>query len=226
MPRSGIRPSGNWYPGDKDGKGGIYEFRDQARAIAAATDRRFPRRRSKPARRSPGSIRPGSCADSQRRALLDCVQRPSADRQRHEDDPSRRGTRSSGIVSEGQRRRRVAKHVSRPGAARTARPRTHATSRSAIWLLTTGDGRAAARYQALHRKRSEFDGVQFEHAGDDLSKISEDQLFHCPQRGIPTEAAIALIVNGFVKEALQELPDEFAVEAQKLISISLEGSVG
>ena len=58
------------------------------------------------------------------------------------------------------------------------------------------------------------------------SKISEDQLFYCLQRGIPTEAAIALIVNGFVKEVLQELPMEFAVEAQKLISISLEGSVG
>jgi Fe-S cluster assembly protein SufB len=58
------------------------------------------------------------------------------------------------------------------------------------------------------------------------SKISEDQLFYAMQRGIPEEEAIALIVNGFVKEVLQELPMEFAVEAQKLIGISLEGSVG
>ncbi len=58
------------------------------------------------------------------------------------------------------------------------------------------------------------------------SKISEDQLFYVMQRGIPEEEAIALIVNGFVKEVIQELPMEFAVEAQKLIGISLEGSVG
>ncbi|WP_181669245.1 SufD family Fe-S cluster assembly protein, partial [Brucella neotomae] len=56
--------------------------------------------------------------------------------------------------------------------------------------------------------------------------ISEDQLFYVMQRGIPEEEAIALIVNGFVKEVIQELPMEFAVEAQKLIGISLEGSVG
>jgi len=58
------------------------------------------------------------------------------------------------------------------------------------------------------------------------SKIAEDQLFYCQQRGLSEEEAVALIVNGFVKEVLQQLPMEFAVEAQKLISISLEGSVG
>ncbi|MGV8996555.1 MAG: Fe-S cluster assembly protein SufB [Parvibaculaceae bacterium] len=58
------------------------------------------------------------------------------------------------------------------------------------------------------------------------SKISEDQLFYCMQRGIPTEEAVALIVNGFCRDVLQQLPMEFAVEAQKLVSISLEGSVG
>jgi Fe-S cluster assembly protein SufB len=67
--------------------------------------------------------------------------------------------------------------------------------------------------------------AQFEHEAT-TSKISEDQLFYCMQRGIPEEEAIALIVNGFVKEVIQELPMEFAVEAQKLIGISLEGSVG
>ena len=58
------------------------------------------------------------------------------------------------------------------------------------------------------------------------SKISDDQLFYCNQRGIGTESAIGLIVNGYAREVLKQLPMEFAVEAQKLLSISLEGSVG
>jgi Fe-S cluster assembly protein SufB len=58
------------------------------------------------------------------------------------------------------------------------------------------------------------------------SKISEDQLFYCRQRGLSAEDSVSLIVNGFCKDVLQELPMEFAVEAQKLVSISLEGSVG
>jgi Fe-S cluster assembly protein SufB len=65
----------------------------------------------------------------------------------------------------------------------------------------------------------------FEHEAT-TSKISDDQMFYCMQRGLSEEEAIALIVNGFVKDVLQQLPMEFAVEAQKLISISLEGSVG
>ena len=58
------------------------------------------------------------------------------------------------------------------------------------------------------------------------SKISEAQLFYCNQRGIPTEEAVALIVNGYAREVMNKLPMEFAVEAQKLLTISLEGSVG
>ena len=58
------------------------------------------------------------------------------------------------------------------------------------------------------------------------SKISEEQLFYCNQRGLNQEEAVSLIVNGFCKEVLQQLPMEFAVEAQKLVGISLEGSVG
>ena len=58
------------------------------------------------------------------------------------------------------------------------------------------------------------------------SKISEDQLFYCNQRGIATEEAVGLIVNGYAKEVINKLPMEFAVEAQKLLSVSLEGSVG
>ena len=65
----------------------------------------------------------------------------------------------------------------------------------------------------------------FEHEAT-TSKISEDQLFYCQQRGIPAEQAVGLIVNGYAKEVLQKLPMEFAVEAQKLLSVSLEGTVG
>ena len=67
--------------------------------------------------------------------------------------------------------------------------------------------------------------ARFEHEAT-TSKISDDQLFYCMQRGIGEEEAIALIVSGFVKDVIQQLPMEFAVEAQKLIGISLEGSVG
>ena len=65
----------------------------------------------------------------------------------------------------------------------------------------------------------------FEHEAT-TSKISDDQLFYCMQRGLNAEEATALIVNGFVRDVLQQLPMEFAVEAKKLIAVSLEGSVG
>jgi Fe-S cluster assembly protein SufB len=67
--------------------------------------------------------------------------------------------------------------------------------------------------------------AQLEHEAT-TSKIGEDQIFYCNQRGIDTEKAIALIVNVFSKEVLNKLPMEFAIEAQKLLEISLEGSVG
>ena len=67
--------------------------------------------------------------------------------------------------------------------------------------------------------------AQIEHEAS-TSKVGEDQIFYCNQRGIPTEDAVSMIVNGFCKEVFKELPMEFAVEAQKLLGISLEGSVG
>jgi Fe-S cluster assembly protein SufB len=67
--------------------------------------------------------------------------------------------------------------------------------------------------------------AQFEHEAT-TTKLSDDQLFYLRARGIPEEEAVALLVNGFVREVLQQLPMEFAVEAQKLLEVSLEGSVG
>jgi len=67
--------------------------------------------------------------------------------------------------------------------------------------------------------------AQVEHEAS-VSRIGEDQIFYCRQRGITSEDAVSMIVNGFCKEVFHELPMEFAVEAQRLLSVSLEGSVG
>ena len=85
-----------------------------------------------------------------------------------------------------------------------------------------GDQCGAHTIPYIEAKNSE---VVFEHEAT-TSKIGDDQLFYCLQRGIPEEEAVALIVNGFVRDVIQQLPMEFAVEAQKLIGVSLEGSVG
>ena len=76
---------------------------------------------------------------------------------------------------------------------------------------------------SLHRIKNRSANVEHEAT---TSRISDDQLFYCTQRGMSAEEAVSLIVNGFCREVLQELPMEFAVEAQKLVGISLEGSVG
>jgi Fe-S cluster assembly protein SufB len=85
-----------------------------------------------------------------------------------------------------------------------------------------GDACAAHTVPYIESKNR---SAQIEHEAT-TSKISDDQLFYCRQRGISEEDAVALVVNGFCREVLQQLPMEFAVEAQKLVSISLEGSVG
>ena len=88
--------------------------------------------------------------------------------------------------------------------------------------LLIGDQCGAHTVPYIEAKNS---SAVFEHEAT-TSKISEEMLFYCRQRGLSAEEAVALVVNGFVKDVLQQLPMEFAVEAQKLISISLEGSVG
>jgi Fe-S cluster assembly protein SufB len=88
--------------------------------------------------------------------------------------------------------------------------------------LLIGDRCGAHTVPYIEAKNS---SAVFEHEAT-TSKISEDMLFYCRQRGLSAEDAVALVVNGFVKDVLQQLPMEFAVEAQKLISVSLEGSVG
>jgi Fe-S cluster assembly protein SufB len=96
-----------------------------------------------------------------------------------------------------------------------------ATSPSATALLI-GDQCGAHTIPYIESKNAK---AVLEHEAT-TSKISDDQMFYCLQRGLNEEEAVALIVNGFVKDVLQKLPMEFMVETQKLIGISLEGSVG
>ena len=88
--------------------------------------------------------------------------------------------------------------------------------------LLIGDRCGAHTFPYLEVKNT---SSQVEHEAS-TSKIGEDQIFYCRQRGLSTEDAVNLIVNGFCKEVFRELPMEFAVEAQKLLGVSLEGSVG
>jgi Fe-S cluster assembly protein SufB len=99
---------------------------------------------------------------------------------------------------------------------------THARNYSQCDSLLIGDKCGAHTFPYLEIKNT---SARVEHEAS-TSKIGEDQIFYCRQRGISTEDAVNMIVSGFCKEVFRELPMEFAVEAQKLLSISLEGSVG
>jgi Fe-S cluster assembly protein SufB len=103
-----------------------------------------------------------------------------------------------------------------------AKNATNARNFSQCDSLLLGDRCGAHTFPYIEVKNNT---AQVEHEAT-TSKIGEDQIFYCNQRGIDTETAVALIVNGFAKEVMNQLPMEFAVEAQKLLAITLEGSVG
>jgi Fe-S cluster assembly protein SufB len=108
------------------------------------------------------------------------------------------------------------------GLVSAHRKATGARNYTACDSLLIGDECGAHTVPYVEAKNS---SATFEHEAT-TSKISEDVLFYCVQRGLSEQQATGLVVNGFAKDVLQKLPMEFAVEAQKLISISLEGSVG
>ena len=112
-------------------------------------------------------------------------------------------------------------HLSRPGAGAAA-AREGARNYTQCDSLLIGDSCGAHTVPYIEMRNPT---AQVEHEAT-TSKISDDQLFYCRQRGLSQEDAVSLIVNGFCKEVLKELPMEFAVEAQKLLAVSLEGSVG
>jgi Fe-S cluster assembly protein SufB len=108
------------------------------------------------------------------------------------------------------------------GAVKIGKNAAGARNYSQCDSLLIGDKCGAHTFPYLEIKNSR---AQVEHEAS-TSKIGEDQIFYCRQRGISTEDAVNMIVSGFCKEVFRELPMEFAVEAQKLLSVSLEGSVG
>ncbi|WP_102958340.1 Fe-S cluster assembly protein SufB [Mangrovicella endophytica] len=211
----------NWYPGDKDGKGGIYNFvtkRGDCRGRNAKISWTQVETGSAITWKYPSCILRGdnsrgefySIAVSNGRQQID-----SGTKMIHLGKNTSSRIISKGI-SAGQSNNTYRGQVTANRRATNARNFTQCDS------LLIGEECGAHTVPYIEAKNAT---AQFEHEAT-TSKISEDQLFYCMQRGIPEEEAVALIVNGFVRDVIQQLPMEFAVEAQKLIGISLEGSVG
>ena len=211
----------NWYPGDKDGKGGIYNFvtkRGDCRGKNSKISWTQVETGSAITWKYPSCILRGegsrgefySIAVSNGRQQVD-----SGTKMIHLGKNTTSRIISKGI-SAGHSQNTYRGLVSAHRRATGARNFTNCDS------LLIGNNCGAHTVPYIESKNG---SAIFEHEAT-TSKISEEQLFYCMQRGLSEEEATALIVNGFVKDVLQQLPMEFAVEAQKLISISLEGSVG
>jgi Fe-S cluster assembly protein SufB len=211
----------NWYPGDAEGKGGIYNF------VTKRGDCRGPRSKISWTQVETGSAitwKYPSCilrGDSSRGEFYSIAisngrqQVDSGTKMIHLGKNTTSRIISKGI-SAGKSQNTYRGQVSAHRRATGARNFTNCDS------LLIGGECGAHTVPYLEAKNS---SAVFEHEAT-TSKISDDQLFYCLQRGLSAEEATALIVNGFVRDVLQQLPMEFAVEAQKLIAISLEGSVG
>jgi Fe-S cluster assembly protein SufB len=211
----------NWYPGDAEGRGGIYNFvtkRGDCRGKNAVITWTQVETGSAITWKYPSCILRGdnsrgefySIAVSNGRQQVD-----SGTKMIHLGKNTSSRIISKGI-SAGKSQNTYRGLVSAHRKATGARNFTNCDS------LLIGNECGAHTVPYIEAKNA---SAVFEHEAT-TSKISEDQLFYCKQRGLSDEEATALIVNGFVKDVLQKLPMEFAVEAQKLISISLEGSVG
>ncbi|MEP2944040.1 MAG: Fe-S cluster assembly protein SufB [Hyphomicrobiales bacterium] len=211
----------NWYPGDKDGKGGIYNFvtkRGDCRGKNSKISWTQVETGSAITWKYPSCILRGDGSQGEFYSIAVSNGRQQVDsgtKMIHLGKNTTSRIISKGI-SAGNSQNTYRGQVSAHRKAENARNFTQCDS------LLIGDQCGAHTVPYIEAKNS---SAQFEHEAT-TSKISEDQLFYCMQRGVDEEEATALIVNGFVRDVIQELPMEFAVEAQKLISISLEGSVG
>jgi len=211
----------NWYPGDKDGKGGIYNFvtkRGDCRGARSKISWTQVETGSAITWKYPSCILrgEGSSGEFYSIAISNGYQQvDSGTKMIHLGANTTSKIISKGI-SAGRSQNTYRGQVSAHRKARGARNFTNCDS------LLIGDECGAHTVPYIESKNA---SAVFEHEAT-TSKIAEDQLFYCMQRGLDEEAAVALIVNGFVKDVLQQLPMEFAVEAQKLIAVSLEGSVG
>ena len=211
----------NWYPGDKDGKGGIYNFVTK-RGIAAGRNSKITWTQVETGSaitwKYPGCILKG---DNSVGAFYSVAvtnnwqQADTGTKMVHLGRNTRSTIISKGIsAGHGQNTYR--------GLVRIGKNATDARNYSQCDSLLIGDRCGAHTFPYLEVRNT---SAQVEHEAS-TSKIGEDQIFYCRQRGLSTEDAVNMIVNGFCRDVFRELPMEFAVEAQKLLGVSLEGSVG
>jgi Fe-S cluster assembly protein SufB len=211
----------NWYPGDKEGKGGIYNFvtkRGLCAGVASKITWTQVETGSAITWKYPGCILKGDNSIGEFYSVATTNNRQQADtgtKMIH----LGRNTKST-IVSKGISAGR-GQNTYR-GLVKIAKGARGARNYSQCDSLLIGDECGAHTFPYLEIRNST---ARVEHEAS-TSKIGEDQIFYCRQRGLSTEDAVNMIVSGFCKDVFRQLPMEFAVEAQKLLSVSLEGSVG
>jgi Fe-S cluster assembly protein SufB len=211
----------NWYPGDKDGKGGIYNFvtkRGACRGVNSKISWTQVETGSAITWKYPGCLLIGdnSTGEFYSVAVTNNYQQADTGTKMIHMGKNTKSTIISKGISAGK------SNNSYRGQVKIIKRADNARNFSQCDSLLIGDKCGAHTFPYLDINNP---SAQIEHEAT-TSKIGEDQIFYLNQRGISTEDAIGLIVNGYCKEVFKELPMEFAVEAQKLLSISLEGSVG
>jgi len=211
----------NWYPGDKEGKGGIYNFvtkRGKCLGVNSKISWTQVETGSAITWKYPGCILQGenSVGEFYSVALTNNYQQADTGTKMIHIGKNTKSTIVSKGISAGHGQN------SYRGMVKVMKGATGARNFSQCDSLLLGDKCGAHTFPYLEVRNST---AQVEHVAS-TSKIGEDQLFYCRQRGLSMEDAISMIVNGFCKKVFHELPMEFAVEAQKLLSVSLEGSVG
>ena len=211
----------NWYPGDKDGRGGIYNFvtkRGECRGARARISWTQVETGSAITWKYPSVILRGddSVGEFRSVALTNHFQQADTGTKMIHLGRNTKSTIISKGISAGQGRNAYRGLVRVAKSAALARNYTQCDS------LLLGDRCAAHTFPYIEVKNA---SARVEHEAS-TSRIGEDQLFYCRSRGIGGEDAVAMIVNGFCQDVFKALPMEFAVEAQKLLGVSLEGAVG
>ena len=211
----------NWYPGDKNGKGGIYNFvtkRGDCRGDNSHISWTQVETGSAITWKYPGCILRGDNSIGEFYSVAMTANYQQADtgsKMIHIGKNTRSTILSKGISS-------GFGHNAYRGLVRISPNAHNARNHTQCDSLLLGDQCSAHTFPYMEVRNH---SARVEHEAT-TSRIGEDQLFYCKQRGIDEEEAIAMIVNGFCKQVLNELPMEFAVEAQKLLGISLEGAIG
>ncbi len=211
----------NWYPGDKDGKGGIYNFvtkRGACRGKQSKISWTQVETGSAITWKYPSVILKGdgSVGEFYSVAVTNNYQQADTGTKMIHIGNNTRSTIISKGISAGH------SHNAYRGLVRVLPTAKNARNYTQCDSMLMGSKCAAHTFPYIEAKTS---NSQIEHEAT-TSKISDEQLFYCEQRGIDTEDAVSMIVNGFCKQVLKELPMEFAVEASKLLGITLEGAVG